>query len=201
VIIGLPCRWLAQTSSTNDVAREWALAGAPAGAMVVAARQVRGRGRRERSWDSPAGSGLYASFVWRPSWPAQQAPRLGILAGMAAYGALEAAGVPELRVKWPNDVLSAGNKIGGVLVEPRIGGEQIEFAVAGIGINICQQRADFSPAVRERATSCALAGVSVSVDHMLEQLIGSWRAVWAMPFEQVRLNWLAAGARDEEPEL
>lgn len=201
MIIGLPCRWLAQTSSTNDVAREWALAGAPAGAMVVAARQTRGRGRRERSWESPAGSGLYASFVWRPSWPAQQAPRLAILAGMAVYGVLEAVGVPQLRVKWPNDILSAGKKIGGVLVEPRIGGEQIEFAVAGIGINVRHQRDDFSPEVRERATSCTLAGVGVSVDHVLERLVCSWGTVWAMPFEQVRLNWLAAGARDEEPEL
>ena len=199
--IGIPCRWLAQTSSTNDVAREWALAGAPAGALVVAARQNRGRGRRERLWESPAGSGLYASFVWRPSWPAEQASNLAILAGMAAYGALESLGVPNLRIKWPNDILSAGRKICGVLVEPRIGAGRIEFAVAGIGINVRQQREDFLPDLRDRATSCAIEGIGVSVDHVLERLVCSWRAVWAMPFEQVRLNWLAAGARDEEPEL
>ena len=73
---GYPRRWLAETASTNDVAREWALAGAPDGALVVAARQTRGRGRRERTWDSPAGTGLYASFVLRPDWPADQAPNL-----------------------------------------------------------------------------------------------------------------------------
>ena len=118
---GFPRRWLAEAASTNDVAREWALAGAPAGAVVSAARQSQGRGRRERRWDSPAGTGLYASFILRPGWLAEEASNLAILAGMAAYRALGKAGVPNLCVKWPNDILAGGRKICGVLVEPRIG--------------------------------------------------------------------------------
>ena len=198
---GYPRRWLAETASTNDVAREWALAGAPDGALVVAARQIRGRGRRERTWDSPAGTGLYASFVLRPDWPADQAPNLAIVAGMAAFRALEKAGVRDLRMKWPNDVLANGRKICGVLVEPRLGAGRIEFAVAGIGINVGQAAGDFPPELRTTATSCRLEGAPISVDDMLELLVESMHDACRAPFDALRAGWLAAGAKEEEPEL
>lgn len=198
---GYPLRWLAQTESTNDVAREWAVAGAPAGAVVVAAHQARGRGRRERTWASPAGTGLYASFVLRPGWLAKKASNLAIVGGMAAYRALEKSGVKNLRVKWPNDILADGRKICGVLVEPRIGEGRIEFAVVGIGINVGQAAEDFPAELRERATSCGIEGVSISVDQMLSLLVESLHDVLNAPFQTLRDGWLAAGARDEEPEL
>ena len=91
---GYPRRWLAETESTNDVAREWAVEGAPEGAVVVASRQLRGRGRRARVWESPPDTGLYASFILRPGWLAKKAPDLAIVAGMAAFHALEKIGVP-----------------------------------------------------------------------------------------------------------
>ncbi|NLG34022.1 MAG: biotin--[acetyl-CoA-carboxylase] ligase [Lentisphaerae bacterium] len=199
--MGIPYRWLATAESTNDVAREWALAGAPHGAVVTAARQTRGRGRRERVWESPAGTGLYASFILRPGWPAVRAPDLAILSGMAAYGAMERGGVKNLRVKWPNDILANGRKICGVLVEPRIGEGRIEFAVAGIGINIHQTSEDFPPAFRSAATSCAMEGLRAPVDRWMNHLVSSMEAVGAIPFEEVRAAWIAAGAREEEPEL
>ena len=198
---GFPRRWLAETESTNDVARDWALAGAPDGAVVVAGHQTRGRGRRARTWDAPAGLGLSASFVLRPDWPAAQAPRLAIVAGMAAFHALEKAGVRELRVKWPNDVLAGGRKICGVLVEPRLGGDRIEFAVVGIGINVGQASGDFPPELRAAATSCRLAGAAISVDAMLAFLVESLRDACQAPFAALRAEWIAAGAREEEPEI
>jgi nicotinate-nucleotide pyrophosphorylase len=198
---GYPCRWLAETESTNDVARDWALAGAPDGAVVVSARQTRGRGRRARVWESPPDTGLYVSFVLRPGWLAKKAPNLAIVAGMAAYRALEAAGVKQLRVKWPNDILAGGKKICGVLVEPRIGGDRIEFAVVGIGINVGQAAGDFPPALRGTATSCRIEGATIAVDRMLERLVESWLVASQTPFDALRAGWLAAGAKEEEPEL
>ena len=198
---GYPMRWLAETESTNDVARDWALAGAPAGAVVAAGHQTRGRGRRARKWDAPADLGLSASFVLRPDWPAAQAPRLAIVAGMAAFHALEKAGVRELRVKWPNDVLAGGRKICGVLVEPRLGAGGIEFAVAGIGINVGQGAGDFPPDLRTPATSCRLEKVSISVDGMLAHLVESMHDACRAPFDALRAGWLAAGAKEEDPEL
>ena len=198
---GYPRRWLAETASTNDVARDWALAGAPDGAVVVAARQIRGRGRRERTWDSPPGAGLYASFILRPEWPADQAPNLAIVAGMAAFHALEKAGVRDLRVKWPNDVLAGGRKICGVLVEPRIDSGRVEFAVVGIGINVAQAAEDFPDGLRETATSCAREGVAITVDRLFELLADELATALRTPAPELRDGWLAAGARDEEPEI
>lgn len=198
---GYPCRWLRETESTNDVAREWASAGAPAGAVVVAARQTRGRGRREHKWESPPGTGLYASFILRPGWLAKKASSLAIVGGMAAFRALEKSGVKNLRVKWPNDILANGKKICGVLVEPRIGAGRIEFAVVGIGINVGQAAADFPAEIRQTATSCGIEGAPISVDRVLEFLVESMREVLQTPAPALRDGWLAAGARDEEPEL
>lgn len=201
LLFGYPRRWLAETESTNDVAREWAVAGAPEGAVVVAARQTRGRGRRARAWESPAGMGLYASFVLRPGWSAKKAPDLAIVAGMAAFRALEKAGVRRLRVKWPNDILANGRKICGVLVEPLIGAGRIEFAVIGIGINVGQGAADFSPEVRDRVTSCRMEDRTISIDRMLEDLVESLQTVRHMPLPALCAEWHAAGAKEEEPEL
>ena len=198
---GYPRRWLAETASTNDVARAWALAGAPDGAFATAARQTHGRGRRERKWESPAGTGLYVSFVLRPAWPAQQAPNLAILAGMAAFHALEKAGVKDLRVKWPNDVLAGGKKICGVLVERRLGAGRIEFAVVGIGINVGQEAVEFPRELRAPATSCRLEGAAVSVDGMLEHLVESMHDACRAPVDALRAGWGAAGGAEEEPEL
>mgnify|MGYP003587130147 CR=1 FL=1 len=198
---GIPCRWLVETESTNDIARDWALAGAPEGSLVTAGRQTRGRGRRARVWESPPGTGLYASFILRPGWLAKKAPDLAIVAGMAAFHALEKAGVPNLRVKWPNDILAHGKKISGVLVEPRIGGGRIEFAVVGIGINVGQGADDFPPLLRESATSCRLEGAPISVDRMQEFLVESLQTVRRLPFDALCAAWLAAGAKEEEPEL
>ncbi len=198
---GYPCRWLAEAESTNDVARRWALDGAPEGAVVVAARQTRGRGRREHRWESPEGLGLYASFVLRPDWAATDAPKLSILAGMAAFHALEKAGLKNLRVKCPNDILACGKKICGVLVEPRIGEGRVEFAVVGIGINVGQAVDDFPPALRATATSCRIEGVKIAVDGMLDALIEFLPVAERESFDALRAEWLEAGATGEDPEL
>jgi BirA family transcriptional regulator, biotin operon repressor / biotin---[acetyl-CoA-carboxylase] ligase len=198
---GFPCRWLAETASTNDVARAWALRGAPDGAVVTARHQTRGRGRRERTWDSPAGTGLYLSVILRPDWPAIDAPKLAILAGMAAFTALQGSGLPNLTVKWPNDILASGRKICGVLVEPRIGAGRIEFAVLGMGINVMQQSSDFPAALQATATSCRMEGVPMEVDLLKETVVDSLQVVREKPFGTLRAEWLAAGAREEEPEI
>jgi len=198
---GVPCRWLLETASTNDVAREWALAGAPDGAVVTACHQTQGRGRRERTWDSPAGVGLYTSVILRPDGPATDAPKLAILAGMAAFYALDKAGVKDLRIKWPNDILSNGRKICGILVEPRIGEGRIEFAVLGIGVNVGQEADDFPPDLRGLATSCRMEGIRIEVDRMRVLLLESMQVVRQKPFDALRAEWIAAGATEKEPDL
>jgi BirA family biotin operon repressor/biotin-[acetyl-CoA-carboxylase] ligase len=161
--LGQPLVELAEATSTNDVLRQMAVAGAAEGTTVVALQQTRGRGRQHRPWHSPPGLGLYLSVLLRPPWPASESGALAPLAGVAVASALKQLGVPDIRLKWPNDVLAGGRKICGVLVEPALKGGQIEFAVVGIGVNVLHGADDFPPELRHTATSCALAGVTVTL--------------------------------------
>jgi BirA family biotin operon repressor/biotin-[acetyl-CoA-carboxylase] ligase len=103
-------------TSTQDVAREL-----PIGAIVVADHQTAGRGRHDRRWEAPPGTALLVSFVLAPR------PLLSLAAGVAAA---EACGV-DVRLKWPNDLLLDGRKLGGILVEATSA-----KAIVGIGINL-----------------------------------------------------------------
>ncbi len=169
--LGRPLLRLETVASTNDALKKQAEAGAPEGCAVVADEQTRGRGRQGRTWLSPKGLGLYLSVLFRPRWPAADTALLGLLAAAGVAAALEALGVREIGVKWPNDVLAHGKKIAGILVEPRISRRQIEFAVIGIGINVRQTRTDLAALGRGAATSCRLEGVRAERDRVLAKVL------------------------------
>ncbi|HEY8487291.1 MAG TPA: biotin--[acetyl-CoA-carboxylase] ligase [Limnochordales bacterium] len=134
---GCPLTYLFEVGSTNDEARRLALQGAPEGTVVVADRQLRGRGRRGREWLSPPG-GLWFSVVLRPQVCPSRAGLLAMAAGLAVLRAASSlAPAAPLQLKWPNDVLAGeGGKLAGVLVELEGDHERIRHAVAGIGINM-----------------------------------------------------------------
>ena len=146
--------------STNDAARQLALAGAAHGTAVLAEEQTRGRGTRGRAWHSPRGLGLYASFVLRApaGGPAPSLHLLPLAAGLAASDAiLESAGIG-IRLKWPNDLVSGGKKLGGILCESVSGGTAGAFAVVGVGINVGHEPADFPGDLGAAATSLRILG-------------------------------------------
>ncbi|MEZ0230503.1 MAG: biotin--[acetyl-CoA-carboxylase] ligase, partial [Planctomycetota bacterium] len=141
--------------STNDRARELAAQGAPEGTLVVALRQTGGRGRLGRSWASPVG-GLYLSLVLRPDKGMLERASLALVAGLAASEALDAAGRTATSLKWPNDVLLDGKKIGGLLAE--VTRERNEAVVVlGVGLNVDTPADAFPPEVRGIATSLRVA--------------------------------------------
>jgi BirA family biotin operon repressor/biotin-[acetyl-CoA-carboxylase] ligase len=128
---GVEVRVVQRCASTNT-----ALLAAPlAGPMLLAADvQSAGRGRRGRRWHSPAGSGVLFSLALPMRRPARELGGLSIVAGVAAVRALRKLGAAEAALKWPNDLLVRGAKLGGILVETRARGEG-SAAVVGIGIN------------------------------------------------------------------
>ncbi len=159
--LGRPLHLFGRIESTNDACKRLAEDGAPEGTTVLAWEQTRGRGRLERGWHSPPGAGLYLSVLLRPDGGPESAAELPGLAARATADALAAAGVPEPRVVPPNDVLTGGRKIAGVLVEPRVGAHRIDFAVVGIGVNLRQTPEDWARVeLRRPATSCSMEGVS-----------------------------------------
>ena len=154
-------RYFQELASTNDTAAALAAAGAPDGTTVLADRQTAGRGRRGRTWDSPAAVGLYLSVILR----GRQSPVVTLLAGVAVAEAVQRAAGVAVDLKWPNDVVapppggssaSPGPKVAGILTEVvPAGSEREEAVVVGIGVN-----------VRTRAFPAELAGRAAALESL-----------------------------------
>lgn len=155
------------TSTMDEVARQ-AEAGADEGTVVIAESQTAGRGRQGRSWVSSEGN-LYLSVLFRPTMAAL--PMISILAGVATVQAIRACTGSDPRIKWPNDVMLGGKKISGILVESVVQGDEVTYAVLGIGINIGLD-IDTLGEIRDSTTSLNMAlGYSVSREDVLRQLL------------------------------
>lgn len=104
--------------STNERAGELARAGAREGVIVMARHQTGGRGRGGRTWISPEGAGLYISFILRPALPPAELPLMSLAAGVAAARAIKlTTGADDIALKWVNDLVAGGKKVGGILCE------------------------------------------------------------------------------------
>lgn len=126
---------LLTTTSTNQVAlRNVAEIGA--GYVCVAEQQTEGRGRRGRKWVSPFGSSLYFSIGWEFSGGAAALEGLSLAVGVAVVSALQKLAVPDVQLKWPNDILHNNRKLAGILIE--MGGDVAGLCqvVVGVGINV-----------------------------------------------------------------
>ncbi len=124
--------------STNTVAMDAASRGVPEGSVYVADEQTKGRGRGGHGWHSPAGSGIYVSAVLRPKLPAAEVLWLSLIAGIAAHDAIQRITGFEVDLRWPNDVMAAEKKLGGILTEISTEGDRVRQAVVGVGLNVNQ---------------------------------------------------------------
>ena len=152
--------------STNVAAMEAAAAGAPEGSVFVAEEQVAGRGRGAHGWHSARSQGIYCSVVLRPALSPADVLVITLATGLAADAALEhllarnpAGGeksgvVPQVDLRWPNDLLLNGKKFVGILAEMTAEATRVRHLVVGIGINVNQ--ASFPAELRESATSLRL---------------------------------------------
>ncbi len=141
---GAPRRHFRLIDSTNEQARELAIAGAPSGTVVTAGEQTAGRGRRGRQWSAPAGKALLCSAILSPL-RAEHA-LLPLAVPLAVCEAVESVAPLECRVKWPNDVWSDGRKLAGVLIEA----QPPSWAVIGVGLNVGVERDEFPPTFATR---------------------------------------------------
>ncbi|HVS67283.1 MAG TPA: biotin--[acetyl-CoA-carboxylase] ligase [Mycobacteriales bacterium] len=156
---------VAETVSTNADVAAAARAGAAEGLVLVAERQTAGRGRLDRQWESPPRAGLTFSVLLRPALESAQLSLLPLIAGLATAEAVTTVGGVDAALKWPNDVLVGGRKLGGLLVEIAGGA-----AVVGIGLNV-STRAEELPV--ETATSLLLAGGSTDREPLLKEVLRS----------------------------
>ncbi len=144
------------TGSTNPDAKRFAEEGAPHGTTVVADRQTAGRGRRGRSWESPAGRSIYFTSIVRPAFVPDKASMITLVMALSVAEAIqEVTGLPT-GIKWPNDIVVNGKKVVGILTEMSMTPEmnEIQFLVAGVGVNVNQESLEeFPEELRGTATS------------------------------------------------
>lgn len=140
-------------TSTNTVLKKLAENGAAEGTVLLAEEQTAGRGRMNRSFYSPAQSGLYMSLLLRPRMGAQEAAHITSCAAVAVAQAIEVLTGTKAEIKWVNDVLINGKKVCGILTESAIDGETgwPQYVIVGIGINVRPPRGDFPAELAEIA--------------------------------------------------
>jgi len=164
--------WSPTLASTNTRAKELANKGAPTGSLVIAETQTGGHGRRGRSWQSPTG-GIWFSIVLRPNVALIAAARVSILAAVILAEAINAETGLEATIKWPNDVLIAGKKVCGILIELSAQLEEVDYIIVGIGINANIKIEELSPDVRATATTLAAeASAEINRQRLLGEIAG-----------------------------
>lgn len=155
---------LERATSTNTLLRELARQGAPEGTFLITDYQTAGRGRRGRSFYSPAGTGLYMSLLLRPTFGLEQATFLTTACAVAAAEALETFGI-SLGIKWVNDLYRGEQKVAGILTEAIDGG-----IVVGIGLNLYPPHGGFP----EELSSIATSIFDAEIPDLKNRLAAEW---------------------------
>ena len=198
-------RYFDSVGSTNNEALAWATSGARDLSLVIADEQTEGRGRLDRKWFTPKGTALAFSLILRPTLA--EKPYLTRIVGLAALAIADALRTRGLvaQIKWPNDVLLNGRKVAGILVESVWSGEEVDYVVIGIGLNVFKGAVpsdevllfpatsleeSLGPEVqRERVLHDILAGIIALRPHLgSDSFMASWDKALALRGEQVQVE-------------
>ena len=195
--------WLPHCASTNSEAQALILQNrASEGCTVLTDFQTAGRGQRGNQWEAAPAENLMLSVVWRPTFlAATEQFRLSqaVALGVYDWAATLLSADPELKLKWPNDLLYGPQKLGGILIENTLSGPKIQFSIIGIGLNINQQ--DF--AIPTATSISHVTGRAYSREtlaaRLLECLERRYLQLRAGQVAQLRRDYLQALYRYEEP--
>ncbi|MEG2000469.1 MAG: biotin--[acetyl-CoA-carboxylase] ligase [Evtepia sp.] len=135
---GLSIEVIPSAPSTNSLLKQRAETAAPEGLVLIAEEQTAGRGRRDHTFFSPSGTGLYMSLLLRPTLPASDALCITTAAAVAVAEAIEEVSGRDAKIKWVNDIFCDGKKVCGILTEASIDleGGGLHYAILGIGVNV-----------------------------------------------------------------
>src|SRR5512133_1707852 len=197
-------RYFDTIGSTNNEALAWATSGARDLSLVIADEQTAGRGRLDRKWFTPKGTALAFSLILRPTPREKQ--HLTRIVGLAALAAADALRTHELaaQIKWPNDILLNGRKVAGILIESVWSGEEVDYLVIGIGVNVLNGAVPPAELLQFPATSLAeslgsavereavlrdiLAGIIALRPHLgTDSFLAAWEKALAFRGEQVQV--------------
>ncbi len=161
-----------RVSSTMDVIHELASEGAAPGTAVIAGEQLEGRGSRGRTWHSPVG-GLWLSVIFRPA-AVEGIEAISLRVGLAVAEAVQAHVPKPVQLKWPNDLLLEGRKLGGVLCEARWQGDALGWVAVGLGMNVRNRIPDEFAAA---AVSLSEWTPLITVEEIADPVLAALRAL------------------------
>ncbi len=171
--------------STNDQAMTLSLQDRiESGTVIIADKQHKGKGRLGRTWISPPGMNIYMSMILQPEVKPRDAAALTMLASVATAQALEEETGRSVQLKWPNDLVMSGRKVGGILTEIRADPDKIKGAILGIGINVNMNKRCFPADIQRTATSLkAEAGIHYSRSRVIIRILREFETCYRA-FEQ-----------------
>lgn len=194
---------LGTVDSTNNEIKRRAVDAVPDGLAVLAEEQTGGRGRRGRSFVSPAGKGLYLSVLLKPDCTLEQVSALTAWTAVAVCDGVEALCGVRPGIKWPNDVILDGRKLCGILTELELEAETaaLRYVVVGLGLNVSQTGADFGPEVAPVAVSLAQAlgtaprraDAAAAILDALDRMYADFPARWETWLDRYRADCLTLG--------
>ena len=195
--------WFDSIDSTNLEAKRMAQSGSSHGTVLIANHQTAGKGRLGRTFLSPDGMGIYMSVILRPHCRPDRLMHLTCAAAVFASNAIEAAAGFRPFIKWTNDLVYQDRKLAGILTElsidPKTG--LVDYAIIGIGINCCQNIADFDPSIQTFAGSLSMfteksvdrARVAAELIRAFRELDGALLRDYAKIMENYREHCITIG--------
>ncbi len=200
--IGIRIRVLPVVTSTNDLLRiEAENCLATEGDILVAEHQTAGRGRLDRSWESPPGKSLLFSMLLYPKIPSSYLQLMGLMASLGVLDGLSdylqhdiqdpERYIRSIRLKWPNDIMAGKRKLCGILSDAGIDKTDRSFTVVGIGINVNQSLVDFPEQLRSIATSFyIMTGIEHSRTRLFKAIVAALEGYYKRLIEEGS-NWIA----------
>ncbi|CAM4217498.1 biotin--[acetyl-CoA-carboxylase] ligase [Paenibacillus tarimensis] len=193
-----------EVDSTQNIAHKLAEEGAPEGTIVLAERQLSGRGRLGRTWLSPKGRGVWMSMILRPTIPLPYTPQLTLLTAVALCRALRRLTGLEIGIKWPNDLLIDGRKISGILLESSAEEERLKHVIVGVGISVNLDKQHYTEDMLDRVISLKMAaGRSFDRSEIIAGFLAEYEAVYALyeqeGFAPIRSLWEALSVSLHKP--
>lgn len=207
---GLKTAWLgksmvyqAQLASTQTKANILAQDGCAHGTVVIADKQVTGRGRMNRSWYSNNDLGIWMSIVLRPKLMPYQAPQLTLVAATVLAELIEKDIGLTPAIKWPNDILISDKKIAGILTEMQAEQDQINYIVIGIGLNVNHTKDSFEEEISQRATSLKIEASQtyqkeVLIHSLLKRFEQAYDSYLLNGFSDVKSRWESFGYKIDQ---
>lgn len=192
-VIGRNIYYYQTLDSTNSLAKSLAQEGVVEGSLVIAEEQVGGRGRCGRRWVSPKEVNILASIILRPNILPHQIPQLAILGAVSVADSIRKMTGIEAELRWPNEILLANKRVGGILTEFSAELDRVDFVILGIGINVNFDLSEF-PELAGEATSLGMeTGVKVSrvelLRILLEQIENNYRLLTEGKFYRIWQRW------------